>query len=212
MGDRDTPKTDTQPDVNAQQVAGISQTLVAIRTYVAPVEQTFHLLTLAQIETYADMGHLTQLFLMFFGLAIGAAIGFWTALRQGELSAVSNATLGTAMWVSLVVSGIFLFFAWWFYRYQRKHKRGWVTSTWRPELDSWTPKTSPTLPSPTTDNCSPARLSPRTYRRRKGGDTWHFCKNCSTWPTTDYVEQVGKPTSGEFCNACLAKDKAGNCQ
>jgi len=57
----------------------------------------------------------------------------------------------------------------------------------------------------------PTRLSPRPYRRRKGGDTWHFCKNCSTWPITDYVEQVSKPTTGELCNACLAKEKAGNC-
>jgi len=50
------------------------------------------------------------------------------------------------------------------------------------------------------------------YRKRKGTDTWHFCSNCSNWPTTGYDEQSAKPSSGEFCNECLAKQKAGNCR
>lgn len=50
------------------------------------------------------------------------------------------------------------------------------------------------------------------YRKRKGGnDTWHFCSNCSNWPTHDYDTRPDKPTTGEFCNECLAKQKAGNC-
>lgn len=50
------------------------------------------------------------------------------------------------------------------------------------------------------------------YRRRKGNyDTWHFCTNCSRWPTSDYDAQSAKPTTGEFCNECLGKEKAGNC-
>jgi len=52
----------------------------------------------------------------------------------------------------------------------------------------------------------------RVYRRGKDGDTWHFCKNCSTWPTSNYVEQVSKQPPGELCNTCRAKEKAGNCQ
>lgn len=44
-------------------------------------------------------------------------------------------------------------------------------------------------------------------RKKKGHDTVHTCKNCSNWPTTDYVES----TSGEKCNECMAKAKAGNC-
>lgn len=51
----------------------------------------------------------------------------------------------------------------------------------------------------------------RTYRRRRDSDTWHFCKNCSNWPTSNYVEQVSKPTSGELCNQCQDKSAAGNC-
>ena len=50
------------------------------------------------------------------------------------------------------------------------------------------------------------------YRKKKGSDTWHWCANCSNWPTSDFDRHYGKPTSGELDNECLAKDKAGNCQ
>lgn len=50
-----------------------------------------------------------------------------------------------------------------------------------------------------------------TYRRRKGNDTWHFCTNCSNWPASGYDAQTNKPTSGEFCNECLAKRDNGTC-
>ena len=51
------------------------------------------------------------------------------------------------------------------------------------------------------------------YRKRKGGsDTWHFCRNCSNWPTSNYEERPEKPTTGELCNECRAKDGAGSCK
>jgi hypothetical protein len=52
-----------------------------------------------------------------------------------------------------------------------------------------------------------------TYRKRKGTDTWHWCKNCSNWPTSNYEETTtsGRPAAGELDNECLAKEKAGNC-
>jgi len=50
-----------------------------------------------------------------------------------------------------------------------------------------------------------------TYRRKRGSDTWHYCKNCSNWPTSDYEERSTKPTNGELDNECQAKEKAGNC-
>lgn len=54
------------------------------------------------------------------------------------------------------------------------------------------------------------------YRRKKGSDTWHFCTNCSNWPTgragIDYDERSTKPTTGELDNECLAKQKANNCK
>jgi hypothetical protein len=52
----------------------------------------------------------------------------------------------------------------------------------------------------------------RTYRRRRGSDTWHFCRNCSNWPTSDYVEQTTKPTTGELDNEGQAKARAGDCR
>ena len=53
------------------------------------------------------------------------------------------------------------------------------------------------------------------YRRRKDRDTWHWCKNCSNYPTEDYVEvsiSIARPSSGELDNECLAKEKAGTCR
>ena len=53
----------------------------------------------------------------------------------------------------------------------------------------------------------------RTYRRRSGHDTWHFCRNCHLWPTVDYIErtQLTPPTTGELCNHCRAKVSLGFC-
>jgi hypothetical protein len=52
-----------------------------------------------------------------------------------------------------------------------------------------------------------------TYRRKKDSDTWHWCRNCSNWPTSDYVDEykVDRPTSGELCDECKGKEKAGTC-
>jgi hypothetical protein len=50
------------------------------------------------------------------------------------------------------------------------------------------------------------------YRRRQGNDTWHFCRNCSNWPTSGYDERETKPTTGEFCNQCQSKRSNGDCR
>ena len=50
------------------------------------------------------------------------------------------------------------------------------------------------------------------YRRKKGSDTWHWCKNCSNYPTSDYDERSSKPAYGELCNECRSKDKKGTCR
>lgn len=50
------------------------------------------------------------------------------------------------------------------------------------------------------------------YRRKRTSDTWHFCRNCSNWPTSDYVEQQSRPSSGELDNECLAKQQANACR
>ena len=50
------------------------------------------------------------------------------------------------------------------------------------------------------------------YRKRRGSDTWHFCSNCTNWPTSDFESSTSKPTTGELCNQCKAKKQAGNCK
>jgi len=50
------------------------------------------------------------------------------------------------------------------------------------------------------------------YRKKKGSDTWHWCMNCSKWPTSDYDEIYTKPTSGELDNECKSKEAEGNCR
>jgi hypothetical protein len=54
----------------------------------------------------------------------------------------------------------------------------------------------------------------KTYRRKKGSDTWHWCRNCSKWPTSDYEEVTRdtRPTTGELDNECLSKEREGNCR
>ena len=53
-----------------------------------------------------------------------------------------------------------------------------------------------------------------TYRRKKGSDAWHWCKNCSNWPTSDYEERTtpGRPSTGELDNECKAKESRGECK
>jgi hypothetical protein len=55
------------------------------------------------------------------------------------------------------------------------------------------------------------RRMAQKYRRREDSDTWHFCTNCTLWPTQGYVEHDGKPTTGELCNQCKDKEKNGTC-
>jgi len=53
------------------------------------------------------------------------------------------------------------------------------------------------------------------YRRRKSYDAWHWCTNCTNWPTSDYDEEthpgIEGPKTGELCNQCRSKEKAGEC-
>lgn len=51
------------------------------------------------------------------------------------------------------------------------------------------------------------------YAKRPGNDTWHFCSNCSNYPTgPGVIKQTTKPSSGEFCNECKSKRAADNCR
>ena len=51
------------------------------------------------------------------------------------------------------------------------------------------------------------------YKKRKGSDTWHWCSNCSKYPTGhDMDVSYSKPRSGELCNECKSKESAGTCR
>jgi hypothetical protein len=50
-----------------------------------------------------------------------------------------------------------------------------------------------------------------TFRRPRGGETWHFCHNCSNWPVDEYEEQEAVPPSGE-CTECRSKWDSGACK
>ena len=52
------------------------------------------------------------------------------------------------------------------------------------------------------------------YRKAQDSDTWHFCKNCSQWPTTgiDVERRYVRPTTGEFCEECKAKARENDCK
>ena len=49
------------------------------------------------------------------------------------------------------------------------------------------------------------------YRRRTDSDTWHFCRNCTLDPKSDYVSYTGPPTPSELCNQCRGKERDSNC-
>ena len=57
----------------------------------------------------------------------------------------------------------------------------------------------------------PSQAPTGSYRRKKGSDTWHWCRNCSSWPTSGYEESIASPANGELCNECRAKEVAGSC-
>lgn len=59
---------------------------VPIRIRIPPVDVTYHLVTPAQILTYARLGYLLEVFLWVIGLAIGLLITIHLELVKGELS------------------------------------------------------------------------------------------------------------------------------
>jgi hypothetical protein len=54
------------------------------------------------------------------------------------------------------------------------------------------------------------RHPPAEYRMKPSGETWHFCVNCTQWPTEDFIAVREFPTgSGQICNECIVKDQHG---
>jgi len=48
------------------------------------------------------------------------------------------------------------------------------------------------------------------YKKKKGGDTWHWCRNCSKYPTSDVETTTTRP-AWDLCEECKAKEKNGTC-
>jgi Protein of unknown function (DUF2442)/Domain of unknown function (DUF4160) len=49
------------------------------------------------------------------------------------------------------------------------------------------------------------------YRRRRGHDTWHWCRNCSTFPASNFESVSGRPSTGDMCNECRGKELTQCC-
>lgn len=40
------------------------------------------------------------------------------------------------------------------------------------------------------------------YRKSERENVWHWCRECSKWPTYDYSVSHVKPQQGQFCSEC----------
>ena len=50
------------------------------------------------------------------------------------------------------------------------------------------------------------------YRKKIISDTWHFCTNCSQWPTHSYISSEQLPRGQTICNECIVKNQHGDCK
>jgi hypothetical protein len=50
------------------------------------------------------------------------------------------------------------------------------------------------------------------YVQGRNTDTWHWCRNCSNYPTAITKRRKTKPTYGDLCNQCKGKVKNGKCR
>jgi hypothetical protein len=55
-----------------------------------------------------------------------------------------------------------------------------------------------------------------TYVQAPGSDTWHWCRNCSSYPSSPGHSETHPPgqlpSLGELCKECRDKEQAGRCQ
>jgi hypothetical protein len=51
------------------------------------------------------------------------------------------------------------------------------------------------------------------YRRSRQANTWHFCRNCESWPLSDYDEKnTHDPPISGFCLNCIETHREGRCE
>jgi len=53
-----------------------------------------------------------------------------------------------------------------------------------------------------------------SYRKAVGSNVWHFCSNCTTYPTENYVSSLipQRAENTELCTECLARHAIGDCE
>ncbi|NOH00400.1 MAG: hypothetical protein HND52_20740 [Ignavibacteriae bacterium] len=50
------------------------------------------------------------------------------------------------------------------------------------------------------------------YRRKKGSEMWHFCKNCPNWPFEDFDVRLTKPDDEKIDPECLSRENSNKCK
>ncbi len=51
------------------------------------------------------------------------------------------------------------------------------------------------------------------YRRSRQANIWHFCRNCESWPLSDYEEKnTQDPPITGFCLNCIETHREGRCE
>ncbi len=96
------------------------------------LELTFYIVSPEQIDAYSESGVLFDVCVTLIGISVGAAIGFWTALKQGGISPEGVATLDTAKLAAIAFGMIFSLGAIWFFNRKRYLKKQWRTSSFQP--------------------------------------------------------------------------------
>jgi hypothetical protein len=55
-----------------------------------------------------------------------------------------------------------------------------------------------------------------SYIQPPGSDTWHWCRNCSDYPSrigaTERLPEGQRPSDGELCNECRDAERDGRCE
>lgn len=88
-------------------------------------DAVYYSVTEAEINNYAQLGWLANIFLTFFGIFAGLLGGGVIAIQQGGLSEKSHAVIYSINWVSSIVGVIFLLFAIVLMVLQSNSKKDW---------------------------------------------------------------------------------------
>lgn len=50
------------------------------------------------------------------------------------------------------------------------------------------------------------------YRRLRTSEIWHWCRNCSHWPSANYETSHSDPDRGRLCRECRTKKEKDTCE